>query len=93
MVAIVEFTLLADAFPFGRATSSDPTVRVQLERVVPIDEDHIPFVWAASEAGDSRPKVGECEAVLVLSAVLLLSVYLVLLPNLIKQLAILVARN
>ena len=46
MAVVVEFTLDSETFPFGRATSGDPGVRVQLERVVPLDTDRIPFVWA-----------------------------------------------
>lgn len=48
MAVIVEFSLESDAFPFGRATSA-PEVRVQLERVIPLKEDRIPFVWASGE--------------------------------------------
>jgi len=46
MTVIIEFSLPADSFPFGRSTSGDPSVRVQLERLVPIGEDRIPFLWA-----------------------------------------------
>ena len=46
MAVIVEFSLDSEAFPFGRSTSSDPEVRVQLERVVPLNQNRIPFLWA-----------------------------------------------
>jgi len=49
MAVIVEFTLDAEAFPFGRSTSGDPDVRVQLERVIPLREGRIPFVWATGQ--------------------------------------------
>lgn len=49
MTVVVEFTLPSESFPFGRSTSGDPDVRVQLERLVPIGEDRIPFVWATGE--------------------------------------------
>jgi len=49
MTVIIEFTLPADSFPFGRATSGDPNVRVQLERLVPLQETRIPFVWATGK--------------------------------------------
>lgn len=52
MTVITEFTLPAEAFPFGRSTNGDPDVRVQLERVVPIDQDRIPFLWATGERFD-----------------------------------------
>ena len=49
MAVIVEFTLDSEAFPFGRSTGGDPHVRVQLERVIPLKEGRIPFIWAAGE--------------------------------------------
>jgi predicted DNA binding protein len=49
MTVIVEFRLPAESFPFGRATSGDPTARVQLERLVPLGGDRIPFVWATGD--------------------------------------------
>lgn len=52
MAVIVEFTLDSEDFPFGRATSGDPDVRVQLERVIPLKQARIPFVWAAGEDGN-----------------------------------------
>lgn len=52
MAVIIEFTLPSESFPFGRATSGDPNVRVQLERLVPLKEARIPFVWAIGEEFD-----------------------------------------
>lgn len=49
MAILVEFTLDSQSFPFGRSTSGDPAVRVQLERVIPLKESRIPFIWAAGE--------------------------------------------
>lgn len=49
MSVIVEFTLPSDSFPFGRATSGGPGVRVHLERFVPLGDNRIPFVWATGE--------------------------------------------
>jgi predicted DNA binding protein len=49
MTVIIEFSLPADSFPFGRSTSGDPSVRVQLERLVPLREDRIPFLWATGQ--------------------------------------------
>lgn len=50
MAVLVEFSIESDAFPFGRSTSGDPDVRVQLERVVPIAEGRIPFLWATGQS-------------------------------------------
>lgn len=52
MAVIIEFTLPSESFPFGRSTSGDPNVRVQLERLVPLKEDRIPFIWATGEKFD-----------------------------------------
>ena len=49
MAVIVEFTLDSDSFPFGRATGGDSGVRVQLERVIPLRESRIPFLWATGQ--------------------------------------------
>ena len=35
--------------PVGRSTSGDPNVRVELERVVPLEEARIPFLWATGD--------------------------------------------
>lgn len=50
VAVLVEFTIPADSFPFGRSTSGDPSVRVQLERVIPLEEGRVPFVWATGES-------------------------------------------
>lgn len=52
MAVIIEFTLPSESFPFGRATSGDPNVRVQLERLVPLKDARIPFIWATGEEFD-----------------------------------------
>lgn len=46
MTVLIEFTLPADSFPFGRSVGGDSDMRVQLERVVPIGQSRIPFIWA-----------------------------------------------
>ena len=46
MAIIVEFTIPADAFPFGRAVSGDSDGRVWIERLVPLTGSRIPFLWA-----------------------------------------------
>lgn len=49
MTVIVEFTRPSESFPFGRATSGDPNVRTQLERLVPLKEACIPFGRATGD--------------------------------------------
>lgn len=46
MTVFIEFSLPAKSFPFGRSTSGGSDVRVQLERVVPLRQNRIPFLWA-----------------------------------------------
>jgi hypothetical protein len=43
MAIVVEFTLPAESFPFGRTTNGDPDALVRLERVAPVGTDRIPF--------------------------------------------------
>lgn len=64
MAVIIEFTLPSDAFPFGRATSGDENVRVQLERLVPLKQARIPFIWATGEEFDQfEAHLGESDIV------------------------------
>ena len=49
MTVIIEFTLPSESFPFGQATNGDSGVRVQLEQLVPIKQDHVPHVWATGQ--------------------------------------------
>lgn len=57
MAIIVEFTLPASSFPFGRATSGDGDIRVQLERLIPLKEGRIPFIWATGKNFDQFERV------------------------------------
>ena len=45
MSAIAEFTLPARSFPLGSVFESYPGVTVELERVVPTNQEIIPYVW------------------------------------------------
>ena len=45
MTLILEFTIQSEAFPFGRAVSSENGGLVTLERLVPLGESRIPFLW------------------------------------------------
>lgn len=45
MVVLVEFTIPAESFPFGRAIGGDPGVSVTLEEMVPFEGRRIPFLW------------------------------------------------
>ena len=45
MTLILEFTIPSEAFPFGRAVSGGEDGSVALERLVPLEESRIPFLW------------------------------------------------
>ena len=45
MTLILEFTIPSEAFPFGRAVSGGKDGSVALERLIPLDESRIPFLW------------------------------------------------
>ncbi|KTG08230.1 helix-turn-helix domain-containing protein [Haloferax profundi] len=45
MVVYAELTIPADGFRIGRAFSSLPDVRVELDRVVPTIDAVVPFIW------------------------------------------------
>ena len=45
MTLILEFTIPSEAFPFGRAVSGENGGLVTLERLVPLQDSRIPFLW------------------------------------------------
>ncbi|MFB6164740.1 MAG: helix-turn-helix domain-containing protein [Haloarculaceae archaeon] len=51
MAIVVEFTLPAASFPFGRSVSGGSGVKVWLERLVPLASKRVPFLWASSDGG------------------------------------------
>jgi predicted DNA binding protein len=52
MSVIAEFTLPVDAFPLGVALRTAEDMRLELERVVPLSDAHIPYVWVEGEGFD-----------------------------------------
>lgn len=50
MSVIAEFRVPADEFLLGRALQADPGLRVQLERVIPLGETLIPYVWVTDDS-------------------------------------------
>ncbi|WP_435359442.1 bacterio-opsin activator domain-containing protein [Haloarchaeobius sp. DFWS5] len=45
MAIIAEVTIAPEAFPLGRVSLAEPSVRVELERVVPTTDVTLPFIW------------------------------------------------
>lgn len=52
MAVVVEFTIPPDAFPLGRAVSGGPDVTVNIETMVPMEQNRMPFLWASDEGSD-----------------------------------------
>ena len=53
MGAIAAFELGGEMFALGRVLAAVPSVRVDLERVVPVDGGVLPYVWAWGEEADA----------------------------------------
>lgn len=51
MTAIAEFTLPPTAFPLGRVFEEYPTVRLELDCVVPTRDTMLPYFWVISSDG------------------------------------------
>lgn len=49
MSVIAEFTLPVDAFPLGVALDTVEEMRIELERIVPLGDVLIPYVWVEGE--------------------------------------------
>lgn len=50
MSVILEFTIAPEAFALGRGLGTQSDVRIDLERIIPLDGSLIPFFWV--EGGD-----------------------------------------
>lgn len=46
MTTVAEFSLPVDEFPLGVAIQEDHHLRIELERVIPVDQGTLPFFWA-----------------------------------------------
>lgn len=70
MSTIIAFEVPAEAFVLGSALAADPGVRVRIERVVPVSERVIPYLWVTGDddtgieaALDADPDVESFETV------------------------------
>ena len=45
MAFVAEFTVPPTALPFGRTLEQNPSVRVEVDRVIPSSESALPFFW------------------------------------------------
>ncbi|MDS0282577.1 helix-turn-helix domain-containing protein [Haloarcula onubensis] len=57
---ITDIRVPADAFPLGRLLQAYPDIEIELERLVPTEEEIIPLFWVESEyVDDIRQTLGE----------------------------------
>lgn len=66
MATVAEFTIPPEALPFGDTLTKQPSMRIEVERIVPTVESALPFfwVWGAEpevfmEAAEDEPDVTE----------------------------------
>lgn len=66
MATVAEFTIPPEALPFGETLDKQPSMRIEVERIVPTVETALPFfwVWGAEpeifmEAAEDEPDVQE----------------------------------
>lgn len=64
MVVYAEFKIPADAMRIGRAFSSLPGVRVELDRIVPLGETVVPFLWVRGAAPEDVIRVTRADGAL-----------------------------
>ncbi|SFR36910.1 helix-turn-helix domain-containing protein [Halogeometricum limi] len=57
MGAIAAFELGGETFALGRVIEAIPSVRVDLERVVPVDGGVLPYVWVRGDSADEFGRV------------------------------------
>ena len=74
MALILEFTIPSEAFPFGRAVSGGKDGSVALERLIPLDESRIPFLWVdKSDYGEFEERLRASDIVKQVEALTLSS--------------------
>jgi hypothetical protein len=52
MSVVVEFMIPAEAFAFGAALSTDPPLKIEIERILQPNSVPVPYVWASQGAFD-----------------------------------------
>ena len=62
MSAITTIEADADDFILGGALSTNPGIRVRLERAIPIGKNAIPYFWVSDDSGDAIDSVLAAEA-------------------------------
>lgn len=48
MSVVAEFMIPAESFGFGTALSTDPPMKIVLERIVPSEDGPVPYIWVSS---------------------------------------------
>lgn len=62
MTLVAEFTIPAEALPFGETLASLSDARIELDRVVPTNESVLPFFWVVGTDADSFLERADAEA-------------------------------
>ena len=62
MATIAEFKIPAESFPLGRVFDDLPNVTIEIERVVPTDQGHLPYFWVTDAPDDAIEDVLTSEA-------------------------------
>lgn len=53
MGVILEFTIPADGFALGRALGGQSDIRIELERIIPVEGSPVPFFWVEGGVHDA----------------------------------------
>lgn len=53
MTVIVDIDLPADQFVLGDVVSQDESIQIELERIVPLDDAILPFLWVSDGSNDA----------------------------------------
>ncbi|WP_254532757.1 helix-turn-helix domain-containing protein [Natrinema gelatinilyticum] len=62
MAIIAEFTIPAENFPLGRVFDDLPNATVEIERVVPTGQSHLPYFWVTDAPDDGIQDLLTAEA-------------------------------
>jgi predicted DNA binding protein len=54
MIPIVDITVPAKAFELGRLLEELPGIRIELERIVPLEDSIIPLFWVSNTGGEEE---------------------------------------
>lgn len=78
MSHVAEFTIPAEAFPFGKTLGEMPDIEIELDQIIPTDESALPFFWVRGcdpeefmESAEHEPRVHDTRLLEVVDTVAL----------------------